>query len=239
MDIFDDLDTQFPPEEVDEVLELVRNRRQKRANIPRSRRVETQQTDESGGTGTRKEDGSATYWPYGPNWRVLEDLAVLRTTKEGRQNDKKIDDFCFKLFGYHPHQWQRDATNAILMGYDVMVNAATGDGKSTTFQCLPVKKGGFVLVISPLILLMQQQCTKLNDVGISACMITADGESSNPNLWREIDAGKYRVLFASPEKLLQPGTNSNFSARISKISDHKTFSRLTCICVDECHMVYR
>ncbi|KXN89307.1 ATP-dependent DNA helicase RecQ [Leucoagaricus sp. SymC.cos] len=67
-----------------------------------------------------------------------------------------------ELFGYEPRQWQLDVFTKIAEGYDAIAIAGTGYGKSLVFALLAIaavlaRKGGMVLVISPLKALEKDQ----------------------------------------------------------------------------------
>jgi len=65
-----------------------------------------------------------------------------------------------ELFGIEPRPWQIRAWQQLLKGYDILVRAGTGMGKSLVFQAMIASKHkAIVLVISPLICLMEDQVT--------------------------------------------------------------------------------
>ena len=73
---------------------------------------------------------------------------------------------------------QMECVSSIVDGRDVLAVLPTGYGKSLIFQLLPDifdhllhVEDSMVLVISPLNALMHDQIAKLNERGISACMI--------------------------------------------------------------------
>ncbi|KIO26251.1 hypothetical protein M407DRAFT_74746 [Tulasnella calospora MUT 4182] len=69
-----------------------------------------------------------------------------------------VSDRCFEVTGVRPRHFQLEAAQAALTGKDCILNVPTGGGKTLAF-CLPVlvKKGGTVLVVSPLTALMKDQ----------------------------------------------------------------------------------
>ena len=73
-----------------------------------------------------------------------------------------------KLLGpeRQPREWQRDAALEGLRRRDVFVRAATGSGKTAVFQALALAAyelyGKYVVVVSPLVLLLQDQVVNLN-----------------------------------------------------------------------------
>lgn len=81
----------------------------------------------------------------------------------------------------------------------------------------------------------------MNEMGVSAAGITSESLRVNPKLWSEVDNGKYRFIFASPEVLLMP--QSYFWHKIASKRQHPFVKGLMrvggSIVVDECYMVWR
>jgi ATP-dependent DNA helicase RecQ len=100
---------------------------------------------------------------------------------------------------------QENVVNSLLAGKDVCVVMPTGGGKSLCYQ-LPaaMMAGRTAIVVSPLIALMQDQAAQLDQMGISAAVLnsTRDG-SSQSQILREARAGRYRLLYLSPERLVR------------------------------------
>ena len=107
---------------------------------------------------------------------------------------------------------QKTAVAAALRGQNVFVNVPTGFGKSAIYQVLPMcakrvlegqespakQLNPFVLVVSPLVSLMQDQVDKLNKMS-GAKAVFLSRESSSPE---DILDAQYTHLFASPEAIL-------------------------------------
>lgn len=86
-----------------------------------------------------------------PAHTIISDQARNQLTALARE--KAIKHYKIDLRG-----WQAEAIADICLNRDVIVSAGTGSGKSMVFQCLPyMRKGGIVLVISPLLSLMHDQ----------------------------------------------------------------------------------
>lgn len=126
-------------------------------------------------------------------------------------------------FGVELRDWQAEPIADVYSRKDVIVSAGTGSGKSMVFQCLPfMMNGGIILVVSPLLSLMHdqvsaiqtivegiylwKQVTSLVNKGISAVAITADGIRNDPEIWKKVERGVYRIVYTSPEVLLGPGS---------------------------------
>ncbi|KXN82235.1 Carnitine O-acetyltransferase, mitochondrial [Leucoagaricus sp. SymC.cos] len=92
-----------------------------------------------------------------------------------------------ELFGYEPRQWQLDVFTKIAEGYDAIAIAGTGYGKSLVFALLAIaavlaRKGGMVLVISPLKALEKDQTEARKDL----VAVTPDGR--NEECLRKIES---------------------------------------------------
>ena len=100
---------------------------------------------------------------------------------------------------------QREVIESVLNGKDTLALLPTGGGKSLCYQLPALVLEGLTVVISPLIALMQDQVGQLKKKGIGALYL----ESNQPNLSLEkqldnLAYGPYKILFLSPERLLQP-----------------------------------
>ncbi len=97
---------------------------------------------------------------------------------------------------------------SLLGGQDACVVMPTGGGKSLCYQ-LPAAllADRTVVVVSPLIALMQDQVAQLGQMGISAALLNSSlGASEQSAILREAIAGRYRLLYLSPERLARADT---------------------------------
>lgn len=81
--------------------------------------------------------------------------------------DKNIQDILSTKFGkenFRPNQ--RALLNCVLLNNDVFVCMPTGYGKSLTFQIPACVEQGITIVIMPLISLVFDQVTYLNNIGV-------------------------------------------------------------------------
>ena len=109
----------------------------------------------------------------------------------------------FPIRSFRPAQ--EPVIRAILSGRDATVVMPTGGGKSLCYQYPAVKFGGITLVISPLIALMQDQVKQLRAKGIpAACLNSSISPEGRRKIMLDADAGRYRLLYVSPERLISP-----------------------------------
>jgi len=111
------------------------------------------------------------------------------------------------VFGFETlRPLQHEALRATLAGRDALVVLPTGGGKSLCYQLPALVRPGLTVVVSPLISLMHDQVMGLAELGVPAAMLNSgqDGEGRR-RVWSELNAGRLRLLYVSPERLLQPG----------------------------------
>ena len=105
---------------------------------------------------------------------------------------------------------QTKLIKAFCNGSNVFFNAPTGYGKSIVFQSLPwvtdvlhEQTIGFstLIVISPLQSLMEDQCNRMKDIGISSIALYSDN-AGDESILKDVREGIYSLVYASPECLL-------------------------------------
>lgn len=120
--------------------------------------------------------------------------------------EKKWNRLLKKHFGYpFLKQFQKEALEAWFNQQDCLVLAATGSGKSICFQIPALLTGKVVVVISPLISLMHDQCLKLAKHGVSACFLGSGQLDSSVE--KKAMGGAYSIIYVCPEtvlRLIQP-----------------------------------
>lgn len=109
-----------------------------------------------------------------------------------------------KYFGYDTfREGQETLVDGILSGRDVMGIMPTGAGKSLCYQIPALLLPGITLVISPLISLMKDQVSTLNQAGIHAAYLNS---SLTPGQYRTamkyMVNGQYKIIYVAPERLL-------------------------------------
>lgn len=99
-----------------------------------------------------------------------------------------------------------------MAGRDVFALLPTGGGKSLCFQLPALVRPGLTVVISPLIALMKDQVDQLQANGVAATFLNSTlGENERKARWRGLNAGQYKLLYLSPERLMA-GEGSIFDA---------------------------
>ena len=131
----------------------------------------------------------------------------------------------FGFTTFRPHQ--EEILEAILTGRDVFASLPTGGGKSLCYQLPAVMKEGFTLVVSPLIALMKDQVDGAREDGLPAAYLNSTLSADEAKAtWRDLAAGRIRLLYASPERLAVPG----FREALSRFG-------VSLIAVDEAHCI--
>ncbi|XP_042462877.1 ATP-dependent DNA helicase Q-like SIM isoform X3 [Zingiber officinale] len=116
--------------------------------------------------------------------------------------EQKVGDILHKHFGFSSLKgFQKKALDAWLANRDCLVLAATGSGKSLCFQIPAIMTSKVVIVISPLISLMHDQCLKLAKYGVSACFL-GSGQSDN-SVEHKAMCGAYKIVYVCPETILR------------------------------------
>ena len=84
----------------------------------------------------------------------------------------QLTDLLARTFGFPSFRANQEAVcRAAVDGRDVLLVMPTGAGKSLCYQLPAVARGGTALVISPLIALMDDQASKLTELGLRAARI--------------------------------------------------------------------
>ncbi len=100
---------------------------------------------------------------------------------------------------------QAEAIQAGIDGQDSLVVLPTGGGKSLCYQVPPLISGRTDVVVSPLIALMKDQVDALRACGYpAAALYSGIDEEERRRIGAEMAAGRLRLLFVSPERLLTP-----------------------------------
>lgn len=109
-----------------------------------------------------------------------------------------------KYFGYDKfREGQEVLINSILEGKDTVGIMPTGAGKSLCYQIPALILDGITIVISPLISLMKDQVSTLNQAGIHAAFLNSSLSYNQYKLALEYaKQGRYKIIYVAPERLL-------------------------------------
>lgn len=131
------------------------------------------------------------------------------------------------FYGYsafRPGQWE--VIDAATSGRDVLVIMPTGGGKSMCYQLPALMAEGCAVVVSPLIALMEDQTAALLANNIPAAAIhSGHDEADNRRAIEAALAGKLKLIYVSPERLL-----ADFDTWVTRLP-------LSLVAIDEAHCI--
>ena len=122
---------------------------------------------------------------------------------------------------------QREAIETLLQENKLLMVAPTGGGKSLCYQLPALLLEGTTLVISPLISLMRDQVSALEDQGIAATFLAStlsDAEISQR--LRNLADNRYELAYVAPERLSTP----DFASLLSRL-------KCPLVAIDEAHCI--
>jgi ATP-dependent DNA helicase RecQ len=131
-------------------------------------------------------------------------------------------------FGYNDFRPPQDQIiEHLISGGDALVLMPTGGGKSLCYQIPAMVRAGTGVVISPLIALMQDQVSALQQLGVRAEYLNS---TLTPERAYEVESqllsGELDMLYVAPERLLTP-----------RMLDLLSQSRIALFAIDEAHCV--
>ena len=133
-----------------------------------------------------------------------------------------------EYFGYKEFRdGQKNMIQALLAGQDALGIMPTGAGKSLCFQIPALLFPGITLVVSPLISLMNDQVRALLQSGVAAAYLNRSlTERQYLKALQNARAGKYKIIYVSPERLTTEGFQAFAQA-----------AEISMVAVDEAHCV--
>ncbi len=131
----------------------------------------------------------------------------------------------FGFSEFHPLQWE--VISRVLQRKHTLVVMPTGGGKSLCYQLPTLLLEGLTVVVSPLVALMRDQVTQLEQIGVrAACLNHLVPLREYQSIMHKVRTGEVRLLYLAPETLLRPETLLLLEQ-----------SRLVCIAIDEAHCI--
>lgn len=132
------------------------------------------------------------------------------------------------IFGHEEFRsFQEDVVDNILEKKDVLTILPTGGGKSLCYQLPTLLMSGVTVVISPLIALMQDQVKALNDINISAQMISSlNTPDENSFIMQKLLQGELKFIYVAPERF----TSNEFVGVLQRVN-------INYFVIDEAHCV--
>ena len=131
-------------------------------------------------------------------------------------------------FGFRTLRPLQDrALAAGIAGRDSLVVLPTGGGKSLCYQLPPLVTQRLDVVVSPLISLMKDQVDGLRALGYPAAALHSQSDDDDRrSTFAAIREERLRLLFVSPERLLQP-----------VFTEMLRFAQVRAIAIDEAHCI--
>src|SRR5438128_699232 len=138
----------------------------------------------------------------------LDDMASAEIASASANSETDLLTTLRRYWGYDTFRpLQESIVGSLLCGHDTCVVMPTGGGKSLCYQLPAVMLGRTAVVVSPLIALMQDQSAQLAQMGIPAAVLNSSlSKSQQAAVTRKAQAGEYRLLYLSPERLSRPDT---------------------------------
>ncbi|MDT8405264.1 DNA helicase RecQ [Sulfuriflexus sp.] len=133
-----------------------------------------------------------------------------------------------RVFGYDDFRFTQEAIiGQITAGGDALVLMPTGGGKSLCYQIPALLREGLGVVISPLIALMQDQVSALQQLGVRAEFLNSSmSQEEASRVEQAVRDGELDLLYVAPERLMLERTLGLLSR-----------SRLALFAIDEAHCV--
>ena len=132
-----------------------------------------------------------------------------------------------RFYGYSQFRpGQLDIITSVMQSRDTVVLMPTGGGKSLCYQIPAILSEGCAVVVSPLIALMKDQVTALIANGVPAATVNSNmSENENRNIMEQMYAGRLKLLYISPERLL------------SEIDRWSSDMKISLFAIDEAHCI--
>jgi len=132
------------------------------------------------------------------------------------------------VFGFERFRGvQADIVDHVIAGGDCLVLMPTGGGKSLCYQLPALCRDGVGVVVSPLIALMQDQVSSLQQLGVRAAALNSSlSYAEMVEVERKMRGGELDLVYVAPERLMTEG----FLTQLERC-------RLALFAIDEAHCV--
>ncbi len=132
-----------------------------------------------------------------------------------------------RFYGYDSfYPLQFEAIQCVMQGNDAVVLMPTGGGKSLCFQIPALLSDGCTIVISPLLALMKDQVDALQAMGIPAASVnSSQTDGYNREVIEQVYAGRIKLLYISPERLL------------AEVEQWSSMIKISLFAIDEAHCI--
>ncbi|XP_039006754.1 ATP-dependent DNA helicase Q-like 5 [Hibiscus syriacus] len=162
------------------------------------------------------------------NLSRFESVEAAISAVRNEVSDENLVRLLKAMYGYDSFRdGQLEAIKMVLAGKSAMLVLPTGAGKSLCYQIPAVVLPGVTLVVSPLVALMIDQLKQLPSMIPGGFLSSSQGPEEAAETLRMIQEGSIKVLFVSPERLLNADFLSIFSGTTS----------VSLVVVDEAHCV--
>ncbi len=143
-------------------------------------------------------------------------------------SNKKPIEILTQIFGYDKFRGdQEEIIHNVIAGKSAFVLMPTGGGKSLCYQIPALVLDGLAIVVSPLIALMQDQVSALNQLGVRAKAINSSISYDEISyIKNQIYNSELDLLYVAPERLLM----EDFLDFLSNI-------KISLFAIDEAHCV--
>lgn len=133
-----------------------------------------------------------------------------------------------EVFGYpHFRGLQEEAISHLVEGGQALVVMPTGSGKSLCYQVPALALPGLTVVVSPLIALMQDQVSALQQLGVAAEALNSSLDlQQQQSVLERCRQGQLDLLYVAPER----ATNRAFLLALEEV-------RVSLFAIDEAHCV--
>jgi ATP-dependent DNA helicase RecQ len=111
------------------------------------------------------------------------------------------------IFGFAEFRGSQAAIiQQLINGKDAVVLMPTGGGKSLCYQIPAIVRDGTGIVVSPLIALMQDQVSSLQQLGVKATYLNSTLDAAEAAaVEQSLLAGQLDLLYVAPERMMTPG----------------------------------